>query len=424
MRRELSGSKAGLIFSIIILVVTGLYTESANALPPFARQTQNQCGMCHFQHFPKLRQFGRLFKASGLSLSAQPEIEADDLSIPAYLNATFYTKSKFTQTSDAAVARKGSLAIPDEGSIFVGGRLAEGIGGIVEWGGPLLSTKMIFTREMGVAGRMGMTLFTTDALGPGYGFEVMNTGAVRNHNPFEQATKVTLGNVDNLELAQAATGITFFGFAPGKGYVTATLYAPDSNEAGLTNMDTGAALSQYLRAVYMPQIRDWDVGIGIGVYSGSTKATIADSDFATRCAVAVDEVCTINTRARFVDAQAQGELNGHELGVYFMFAQGDDPGTRTGQVNLFGGSPGDSKPKGWGVDAEYSMTQHLHVTGSVGLSDNGGAGDKKMAGLGLYWQIAQNIALQPNFEVFRGTQGVDSDGDPVKLATLTLEADF
>jgi len=416
---------AGLLFGIFVLVVTGLYSGQANALPPFARQTQNQCGMCHFQHFPKLRQFGRLFKASGLSLSAQPQIEADDLSIPAYLNATFYTKSKFTQTSDAAVTRKGSLAIPEEGSIFVGGRLAEGIGGIVEWGGPLLSTKMIFTREMGVAGRMGMTLFTTDALGPGYGFEVMNTGAVRNHNPFEQATKVTLGNVDNLELAQAATGVTVFGFAPGKGYVTATLYAPDSNEAGRTNMDTGAALSQYFRAVYMPQIPDWDVGVGVGVYSGSTKATLASgSDLISRCNVLANDVCTINTRARFVDAQAQGELNGHELGVYFMFAQGDDPGTKTGQVNLFGGSAGDAKPRGWGLDAEYSMTQHLHVTGSVGLSDNGGPGSKGMFGVGLYWQIAQNIALQPNLETFRGTQGVDSSGDPVNLATLTLEADF
>jgi hypothetical protein len=380
--------------------------------------------MCHFQHFPKLKQYGRIFKANGLSLSTQPDIEADDLSIPAFLNATFYTKSKLSQTSDAGVSRKGSLAIPDEAAILVGGRLAEGIGGIVEWGGPLLSTKLIFTRPMGTAGRMGLTVFTTDGLGPGYGFEVMNTGAVRNHSPFEQATKVTLGNVDNLELAQAATGVTFFGFAPGKGYVTATLYAPDSNEAGLTNMDTGTDLSHYIRAVYMPQIRDWDVGIGIGMHGGSTKATVADSDLATRCAVAVDDVCTLNTRARFLDAQAQGAVNGHELGVYFMFAQGDNPGTKAGEVNLFGGSAGDSKPRGWGVDAEYSMTRHLHLLASLGLSDNGTPGNKKMAGIGLYWQIAQNISVQPMVEVLRGTQGVDTDGDAINRSSLTLEADF
>jgi hypothetical protein len=169
---------------------------------------------------------------------------------------------------------------------------------------------------MDAAGRMGMPLFTTDGLGPGYGFEVMNTGAVRNHSPFEQASKVTLGNADNLELAQAATGVTFFGFAP------------------------GSDLSHYIRAVYMPQIRGWDVGVGAGIHGGSTKATVADGNLATRCAVAVDEVCTINTRAWFVDAQAQGALSGHELGVYFMFAQGDDPGTKAGEVNLFGGSAG------------------------------------------------------------------------------------
>lgn len=425
MHRELYRNTGGLLLVIAALIVTGFYTAPATALPQFARQTQNDCATCHFQHFPKLRPFGRLFKATGLSLSAQPEIEGKDLSIPAYLNASFYTKFKYQHTSDAAVTRKGSMTIPDEGSIFVGGRLAEGIGGIVEWGGPLLSAKLIFTREMGAAGRMGMSVFTTDALGPGYGFEVMNTGAVRNHNPFEQATKVTLGNVDNMELATAATGFTLFGFVPGTGYVTATLYAPDSNEAGLTNMDTGTSLSQYFRAVYMPQVRGWDVGVGAGLYTGATKATIADSNFATRCTlVAANDVCTINTRARFVDAQAQGELNGHDLGVYFMFAQGDDPGTKTGEINLFGGSAGDSRPKGWGVDAEYSMTRQLHLLGSVGLSDNGGAGNKKMAGVGLYWQIAQNIDLQPMFEISRGSQGVDSKGDPIDLATLTLEANF
>jgi hypothetical protein len=70
------------------------------------------------------------------------------------------------------------------------------------------------------------------------------------------------------------------------------------------------------------------------------------------------------------------------------------------------------------------MTRHLHLTGGVGLSDNGSAGDKKMAGLGLFWQIAQNIAVQPMFEVLRGTQGADSNGDAVNRTTVTLEADF
>jgi hypothetical protein len=429
MQRELFKVSAVLLCGTILFFTSALYMESANAIPPFARQTDNPCGMCHFQHFPKLKQFGRIFKANGLSLSAQPRIEANDLSIPAYLNATFYTKSKAILSSSTTGNRKGRLAIPDEAAILVGGRLAEGVGGVVEWGGPLLSSKVIFSRPMAGAGRMGLTIFTTDGLGPGYGFEVMNTGAVRNHSPFEQSTKVILGSVDNLELAQAATGVAFFGFLPGKGYVTASLYAPDSNEAGLTNMDTGADLSHYLRAVYMPPLPDWDVGVGIGVYGGSTKATVASNSPLVSggdmdCQVNAGEVCNINTQAWFIDAQAQSLLDGHELGIYFMYAQGDDPNSKAGEVNLFASSPGNSKPKGWGVDAEYSVLPHLHLLVSASRSDNGGVGDKKLLGFGLYFQIAQNIAIQPMIERSRGTQGVDTDGDPITQATVTLEADF
>jgi len=424
MYREVSRFYILLMVGVLLSIAASLYSPSATALPPFARQTQNQCSACHFQHFPKLTQFGRIFKANGLSLSAQPEIEGDDLSIPAYLNATFFTRSKYIQTSDSSNTRNGTLAIPDEAAILVGGRLANGIGGVVEWGGPLLSSKLIFTRPMGAAGRMGLTVFTTDGLGPAYGFEVMNTGVVRNHRPFEQSSKVTLGNVDNLELAQAASGVSFFGFSPGKGFVSATLYTPDSNEAGLTHMDVDTNLSHYLRAAYMPQIGGWDVGIGAGIHSGATLASIADSDLASRCGIGVDEICKIYTRARFIDAQAQGNLLGRELGIYFIYAEGDDSGTKIGATNLFGGESGDSKPKGWGLDAEYSVTPHLHIIGSIGLSDNGSAGDKKMGALGLYWQIAQNISLQPMYETYRGTQGVDAEGDPVHQLTLSLEADF
>ncbi len=424
MKRNILTKSIGTSACLFIILISTFYISPAQALPIFARQTQNACNMCHFQHFPKLKQFGRIFKANGLSLTTQTTIEDDNLSIPAALNATFFTRSKYTQTSDASVDRGGNLALPQEGSIFVGGRLGDGIGGIVEWGGPLLGTKLIFSQPMGAGSRMGATLFTTDALGPAYGFEIMNTGVVRNHNPFEQSSNILLGNVDNLELAQAATGVTIFGFKPGTGFITAALYAPDSNEAGLTNMDVNSDLSHYLRAAYMPQLENWELGLGIGLHGGTTRATVADGDFAARCQITAGETCAIHTSAMFVDFQAQGLLLNRETGLYFIYAQGDEPTSNSGQINLFAGDLGNSKPKGWGLDGEYSMTSRLHLIGTASNTDNGSHGNKKTAGVGLYYSIAQNISVQPMYEIIRGTQGVDIDGDSVNRVSLTLEADF
>lgn len=161
--------------------------------------------------------------------------------------------------------------------------------------------------------------------------------------------------------------------------------------------------------------------------SAPRSGTIAGADLAASCGVAVGNLCQINTNAWFIDAQAQGMISGRELGVYFMYAEGDDPDPGlAGEFNMFGGmaAPGGDKPSGWGLDAEYSMTPNLHLLGSFSQSDNGAAGDKQMMGLGLYWKIAQNITMQPMYELFSGDQGLDSNGDDVTRLSVTLEADF
>jgi len=409
-----------------VLTLGSLFPQNAQALPAFSRQTGNECNTCHFQHFPKLSAFGRIFKANGLSLTAQDNIEGKDLSIPQTLNATFFIHSVATKESN----KRATLELPGEAAILVGGRMAEGVGGVVEWGGPLLSTKISYTRPIGDS-RVGATAFTTDGIGPAYGFEVMNTGVVRNHSPFAQSANPTLGNNSNLELVGAATGIALFVFN-NDWFVNGTVYAPDSNVAGYTGMDVGGDMSTYLRAAYTPIIKGWETGIGAGIIRGRTKATITDSGDADIFGGGGTGgyIGTINTRAMFVDGQVQGQVGGKDLGVYFIYASGDDPTTAAqlaaNEVNRFGGVSGGDKPSGWGIDAEYSMLpDRLHLLASLGHHDNGSAGQsaKTSAGVGLYWKLAQNISLQPMVERYGGDQGQVS-GKDVNVTSVTLEADF
>jgi len=139
----------------IVTVATGFFaSQSAQAVPAFARQMNAECSTCHYQHFAKLNAFGRAFKASGYSMTARPKLEGQDLSIAENLNATFFLRSQYV---DESSADRATWAVPNEAAILVGGRLAEGMGGMVEWGGPLLGAKVSFSQDIG----NGITVGTT-----------------------------------------------------------------------------------------------------------------------------------------------------------------------------------------------------------------------------------------------------------------------
>jgi hypothetical protein len=121
---------------------------------------------------------------------------------------------------------------------------------------------------------------------------------------------------------------------------------------------------------------------------------------------------------------------GKDLGVYFIYASGDDPTTAAqlaaNEVNLFGGVSGGDKPSGWGLDAEYSMLpDRLDLLATLGRHDNGTAGQsaKTSVGIGLYWKLAQNFSLQPMLERYGGDQG-QVGGKNVNVTSVTLEAAF
>jgi hypothetical protein len=395
---------------LFIILASAIYTQEAQAVPAYARQMGVECSTCHFQHFPKLNAFGRNFKATGYSQTTQDTLEGDNLSISPVLNAGFFIKTRVADDNKT----RPTYAFPDEAALLVGGRFAEGMGGLVEMSDAILSYKMSLTKTLDSGMTVGVTPYATDGLGPAYGFELMNTGTIRNHRPFERSAKVTQGQ-NGLDLSGPATGFALHAHT-NDFFVILNAYVPDSAVAGHTNMDAGGDLSTYMRAAWTPNLNGADVGIGFGMANGSTKATCADAGLCT-----VDNITEFVTDAMFIDAQYQGELNGKALGVYFVYAEGGKDEGKADTIYLYNGGNADA-PSGYGIDAEYSMTDDIHLLLSYGNHDNGDATQSAMTrtGVGAYWELAQNLTVQPMYESFSGDQA----GTLTRRMTVLMEAAF
>ncbi|HEY9855321.1 MAG TPA: hypothetical protein V6D05_06250 [Stenomitos sp.] len=393
---------------ILLLALVISLVKPAHANPIFARQTGFSCNTCHFQHVPKLNAFGRRFKAGGYSLTTQPVIDGEGLSLPPTLNAALKLSAQYTDERTLPQDLPGKIEFPPHhgAALLVGGRLAEGVGGFVEYDGALGTGKVAFTHAApwGI-GTAGVAPFVTDMSGPMTGFELLNTGVYDMDKPFGRAASPVTGANSNLNLATHATGMSLY-LANDQWNVAYTPFA--ATDAGQT---TGLNLSQYARAAFTPNLFGWDLGLGAGYVWGATSIAststtpsmpgmpgmamyrIQHADEAPAQAAA-----TIRTRAWFVDAQAQGRLFDHDLGLYAVYGVGDEHGTE----NLYGGI--DVRPVGWGVNAEYSLWPRLGLLATYGQYDNGDPYDNgyDQTGVGLSFALTQNILLEPMYEVFTG----------------------
>ncbi len=204
-----------------LILLSGVFTiqKEASAVPAFARQTSMPCTACHFQHFPALNTFGRAFRAGGYTMTGgQGLIEGDDLSMPATLNASVIAKLRYVKTngnSDQGTDR-GEIQWPDEAALLIGGRLAEKAGFLMELGlvsgveddtaNAFLSTKVHFNITQVGNTQLSAIPFSTDGLGSGYGFELLNTGAQRSQRPIEDRKGFSAAQALGLA-SGAATGL-------------------------------------------------------------------------------------------------------------------------------------------------------------------------------------------------------------------------
>lgn len=132
------GASAAFILSLAFF---GAGTDSASALPSFARQTGQPCAACHTA-FPQLTPFGRRFKLGGYTLEG-----GDPGNIPP---VAFMLQSTFTHYNGALNAASGAYAPPgspnggfpdrnnitdlsQQVSIFYGGKVFGNVGAFTQW---------------------------------------------------------------------------------------------------------------------------------------------------------------------------------------------------------------------------------------------------------------------------------------------------
>lgn len=412
------------VAALFLFALTLYVPREASAVPAFARQTGMACNSCHFQHFPTLNAFGRAFKAGGYTMvGGQSLIEGDFLSLPSTLNATLITKIRFQKTNgdnNTEATNKGELQFPDEAALIIGGRAGEHVGFLLEYSikegdQGFTSFKMPFTFNMGDNTKLAVIPFTTDAAGAAYGFELLNTGALRINRPIEH--RQTISAQQFLGSDGEATGVAFV--------VHRDLYYANYTAWSHVHGDTNAGpYLHYARLAFTPTYAGWDLGAGVQWWGGTSKRGTAGPTGG------------IYEKADLwaIDAQAQGEIAGYPIGIYLSYGKSGNSDA-TGAKNIFNESTTDDAsafgslvevgviPGRLTVAAGYLNGE---ATGAdrAGANDNTALGSQSAYTLGASFQLTQNVLLQWNSSFFSGDSFDTNPARGDQLHTAQIFAAF
>lgn len=388
-------------FFIISLFVFS--APDAEAVTAFARQTGLACSTCHFQHFPSLNAFGRLFKSGGYTMvGGQSMIEGDMLSLPSTLNASVILKVRYQKSNgdSATGANMGELQFPDEASIFLGGRVGEKIGFLLEGQikdetAPFFASfKMPFVHDIS-GSKFSIIPFSTDSLGAAFGFELLNTGAVRNVRVMEHRKELSAQQFAGTD--GAAEGIAFV-LANNMGFVNASFWTPNSGTVAVNGF------SHYLRAVATPALGNLDVGAGIQYWGGTSSTDAGDKD----------------TKALAIDGQVQGNVGSMPLGVYVTYAKADKSGAIPNQFN----SSTTDDTSAFSIAGEIGIIpDKVSLTAAYRVGDKDGDSDNGLL-IGALYQAGQNLQLQFNHTLYSGDAYDPKPAGGDQLTTLVLFTAF
>jgi hypothetical protein len=400
----------------------GAVTES-HAIPGFARQTGMACAACHTT-FPAINAFGRAFKAGGYTLvGSQPLIEGENLSLPSTLNMSLISKLRYTKTNGDSGADndRGAIEWPNEAAFLVGGRVSERIGFLaeialggateVDLGDGTGDTNGLFGLKIPFnVGQMGntsfsITPFSTDGLGVAYGFELLNTGALRSQRSIENRSGFSAAQALNIGVGEA-TGMAFVAHSPEFFFN----YTPWTPGWGGNNMDVGSGFAHYFRGAYMPAIGSWDTGFGFQYLTGDAKPT--DGVVVT----------PIKTDSWVIDAQANGEVGGMPLSLYASYGKADAGSDWNDALGA-----GDAKAFAAMAQLGGLLSSKANVFVAYRTKDSGNTltNDTKSNAftIGGQYMPAQNVKLEL-FHVMESGSAVDARGDFDNTTMLQMFAGF
>lgn len=402
---------------LAVVLICAIWSTSASAVPAFARQSGQACVACHFQHYPALNDYGRAFKAGAYTQMGHPEapITGERLSIPFDLNASLVTKiiyDKTNGTDQTVNTNTGNLKFPDEAALLIGGHAAEFAGFLLEMtvaDNPAVNNfgafKVHFNRapDSGNGANYGMALFTADSAGPGYGFELLNTGATKIHRVDEfniSAQKFVGFSTSAAEgLALVASGSA--------GFANLSFWTPDhDNTAGGLAV---SGLAKYLRVAVTPRMGSWDTGFGFQYFTGTARRTVGGAP--------ADK----EPKGWDVDAQMQGTAGSLPLGVYLVHAKA--PYSAKSPFNATGpnAASATSLIGELGVVPGRATVMLGYRRGDTGAATNN---KDNTALIGGTWQLAQNMQIQLDIAKHSGSKYNPTPSDGTRETILMLHSAF
>lgn len=377
-----------------VAAVSAAMITDVQAVPSFARQTGMACVSCHAGNFPGLNAFGRAFLTSGYTMrGAAPLVEGEDLSIPADLKMSLITKIRY-ELSSAVDGGRGELQWPDEAAFLIGGRVSENIGflteialaaqegeGTADLAGHVTTETngnfLSFKTHFNVTPNVAVVMSGTDALGIGYGMELMNTGLKRSQRPIENrrgmsafhrthnrggfgsgaATALTVAYHDNDMM------LSYAQWAPTYGNVNANIFG---------------GLASYVRANYFMNVAGWDMGVG-AMWTGGTIKTGA-----------TDPAAETHVSGNGIDFQATGDLGNIPSEFYVSYATlPKDSGTKS---YLHNGTANDTSA--YALAGKFYVAPRTNVYLAYGSTDEGDGLDRSDVTLGAQYMLAQNVKLE------------------------------
>lgn len=425
--------------SLAGVLAAAAFAPEASAIPAFARQTGMACNACHQQHFPVLNGFGRAFKAAGYTMvGGIPMVEGEHLSIPQTMNSAILLKYRYQKRGEALATPavgggttaatnegNGMIQMGDEFSLFLGGRVADNIGFLLEnnLGAanamPLVAGLRlpITVAELGDT-RISAIPFGTDGLGVQYGFELSSGGVMRANRWAEQrrAVSAVQYNADRGSDGGNASGVALV-VQNDIGFINVSKWSPSffpgANGGAVPSTTFG---NSYIRVAATPTVGEWAIVGGVGIIDGASYGNLAGAN--------------VTTKETFADFQAHGKIADKEAGIYVQYANAPAATDLAFKGNN-AYNTGIVARTAFTAGVDVTVVEHTLSLGAAyrnaknGNTDDGTVNGNALTDNGVtvqaIYDLRQNVALHASYTVYSGTAYNGKTGTPSDLL-LMLEA--